>query len=426
MTDGNVYAVASGKGGVGKTTTAVNLGAAFVEAGRSVVVVDVDLGMANLEDFLAAEPGAATLHDVLAGDASIEEAIVPAPGEFDVVFGSPDIEAYGRANPAKLGDAVESLRERYDVVLLDGGGGLSHDVTVPLGLADGIILVTTPSDAAITNVEKTKALVERLDGSIEGVIVTRIGGAGRATPEVVSDRIDVSVLGAVPEDGAIQMSMDEGTPLVSIDRESPAAQSYREIAYGLLGEPLPRDWAEESENPVGATVGGGPDLDEPESAAADDPAESETASATGEQDDPAAAEPVAEGDGDPADDAEDDPAASGESADLVAAEADDGALEDMNGSAAELEDTQDVTDAELDEEPTAGDASDERPAAGIADRLESMEGEETVDSEAASGSASDAPPGSASAAATEATDSAEQKEPEGGSFIMRLFGGLFG
>ena len=250
-----VYAVASGKGGVGKTTTAVNLGAAMAEAGRSVVVVDLDLGMANLADVLGVETPAATLHDVLADEADLEAALVEAPGGFDALLGSSAIEAFGGADPAAIPEVVAALRERYDVVLLDGAAGLSHDMTVPLGLADGVLLITTTANAGVENAAKTQELVDRLGGSIEGAVVTRLGGAGRAAPEAVADRLDVSVLGAVPEDGAIAMSAEEGRPLVTVDRQSPAAQSYREIAYGLLDEPLPRDWADEADGEQPATVG---------------------------------------------------------------------------------------------------------------------------------------------------------------------------
>ncbi|MFB6086030.1 MAG: P-loop NTPase [Halodesulfurarchaeum sp.] len=404
MTEGNVYAVASGKGGVGKTTTAVNLGAAFVEAGRSVVVVDADLGMANLEDFLDVDPVAVTLHDVLAGDESIEEAIRAAPGDFDVVFGSQAIEDYGRADPANLREVIEDLGQRYDVVVLDGGGGLSHDVTVPLGIADGVLIVTTPADAAVTNAEKTIDLVERIGGSIEGLIVTRIGGAGRATPEVVSDRIDRPVLGAVPEDAAIQTSMDEGTPLVAIDRERPAAQSYREIAYGLLGEPLPRDWAGESEDSVGAS-GTDPAGDSPQ--------------------------PDSRGMG-PADTAAPSPAGGS------ATESGEAATGGATGNA-EVGDT---------------------PETGIAARLETMEGEaaggqkgtgETGASEDPSGepvgtaesegdseasplpeTGSEAPPAADEddvdviPGPAESTDGESRDSSDRGSFLGRLFGGLFG
>lgn len=358
MSDGHVYAVASGKGGVGKTTTAVNLGAAFVDAGREVIVVDVDLGMANLADFLDLEAVEGTLHDVLAGDAAIDAAITAAPGGFDVILGSQDIEAFGEADPAKLNTVVPTLRERYDVVLLDGGGGLSHDMTVPLGLADDVIVVSTPTEASITNAIKTIDLIERLDTNLAGLVVTRIGGAGRATPEEVGDRIGLSVLGSVPEDGAIQMSADEGTPIVAIDRDSPAAQAYREIAYGILDEPLPRDWAGDQPGPMddsapsGSSIETTPEPDEP------DPAESEPAEA-------------APGSGEP------EPAET---------------------------------------EPDSAAEGSDRPHEGIADRLESMEDRQAEDSESAD--VVDVSPGPET--------EPEDEEEERGSFLSRLFGGLFG
>lgn len=360
MSDGHVYAVASGKGGVGKTTTAVNLGAAFVEAGRAVIVVDVDLGMANLADFLELESVEVTLHDVLAGDAAIDDAIMAAPGGFDVVLGSQDIEAFGEADPAKLNTVVPTLRERYDIVLLDGGGGLSHDMTVPLGLADDAIVVSTPTEASITNAIKTIGLIERLDTNLAGLIVTRIGGAGRATPEEVGDRIGLSVLGSVPEDGAIQMSAAKGTPIVAIDRDSPAAQAYREIAYGILDEPLPRDWVGDQPGPMGESTG------------------SESSTETTPESDPAEPEPA----------------------------------ESEPPEAAPGSDESEPAEPE----PETGVEESDRPHEGIADRLESMEDRTEDDSDSAD--VVDVSPGPE----TEPEDETNER----GSFLSRLFGGLFG
>ncbi|MFB6071267.1 MAG: AAA family ATPase [Halanaeroarchaeum sp.] len=247
MTDSRVYAIASGKGGVGKTTSAVNLGAAVVEAGRSAVVVDLDLGMANLEDFLEVSSTPATLHDVLADDAPIDDAIASGPAGVDVVPGSDDIEAFGRADPAGLREVVADLRKRYDVVILDTGGGLSHDTTLPLGLADDVVIVTTPDAAAINNAAKTRDLVDRLDGTVEGVVLTRIGGVADDAQGDVRSQIDGRILGSVPEDSNVPASAAAGEPLVAMDRNSPAAQSYREIGYALLDEPLPRDWADDGQ-----------------------------------------------------------------------------------------------------------------------------------------------------------------------------------
>ncbi|AHG04858.1 ParA domain-containing protein [Halobacterium sp. DL1] len=242
---GHVFAVASGKGGVGKTTTAVNAAAAMAEAGRSVVLVDYDLGMANLGTVLEVEPADATLHDVLAGDAETLDAVGSAPGGIDVMVGGTDIEDFGRADPSKLRDVAADLREAYDVVVVDTGGGLSHDTTVPLGLADDVLLVSTPQVAALENTAKTLALAERVGGEVAGLVLTREGGSAD-TEDAVAD-LDVPLLAAIPEDSGVADSEDAGEPLVVHAEESPAAQSYRELGYELLGESPPLSFQEDDE-----------------------------------------------------------------------------------------------------------------------------------------------------------------------------------
>ncbi len=262
---GRVFAVASGKGGVGKTTTAVNLAAAMAEADRSVVLVDYDLGMANVGAVLDIGPGEATLHDVLAGEADALDAVVEAPGEFDVMVGGTNIEDFGRADPSGLREVAEDLREEYDVTIVDTGGGLSHDTTVPLGLADDVLLVSTPQGAALENTAKTLALAERVGGDVTGLVLTRVGG-GDADVEAAVEAVDAPLLGTIPEDSAVADSETAGEPLLVDAPENPAAQSYRELGYELLGESPPvsfRDGDEGGEVSPGAAFAEVAD-DEPE------------------------------------------------------------------------------------------------------------------------------------------------------------------
>ncbi|MFB6268582.1 MAG: P-loop NTPase [Halobacterium sp.] len=263
---GRVFAVASGKGGVGKTTTAVNLAAAMAEADRSVVLVDYDLGMSNVGAVLDVEPADATLHDVLAGDADTLDAVAGAPGGFDAMVGGTHIEDFGRADPSKLREVADDLRAEYDVTIVDTGGGLSHDTTVPLGLADDVLLVSTPQVAALENTKKTLELAERVGGDVTGLILTRVGGRDADVSDAVAD-IDVPLLGKIPEDSSVPDSEDAGEPLLVHAPESPAAQSYRELGYELLGESPPvsfREGDEEAPEAAGAAFAEVMEEEEPE------------------------------------------------------------------------------------------------------------------------------------------------------------------
>lgn len=167
---GTVFAVASGKGGVGKTTTAINLGAMLAATNHEVIVVDTDLGMANVESYLDFKLTGPTLHEVLAGEAGIADAIYAAPGGIDVLPSSTDIHAFAQSQTANLQQVVAELRESYEYVLLDTGAGISYDTILPLSLTDGVLLVTTPDIAAVRDTAKTGELAARVEATVRGAV----------------------------------------------------------------------------------------------------------------------------------------------------------------------------------------------------------------------------------------------------------------
>lgn len=224
---GYVCAIAGGKGGVGRTTTAVNVGAVLqTDAGYDTVVVDADLAMSNVGRMLGVD-SEATIHEVLAGNARVDEAIVQTADGLGVVAGAPALEAYAEANMANLDRVVDLLAEIHDVVLVDTGAGVGEEATVPMRLADGILVVTTTGQTALRSTHSTIQLAERIDGTVLGGIATRARGADEL--DRIEAELGIPALGLVPEHTG-----GSEEPLVTNSPSSPAAQAYQYLTAVLI------------------------------------------------------------------------------------------------------------------------------------------------------------------------------------------------
>ena len=226
-----VFAVASAKGGVGKTTTTANLGVILAETGADVVVIDSDIGMANLGAALGIESPPTTLHDVLNGTAKASEATYEGPGGVYVVPGDTALSSYASADPEKL-PSVLRTHSQADYVLLDVGAGVSHETSLPLSLADDVLLVSTPERDALRDTEKTRQLTEQLGGTVAGAVITRTD-ASTPVSELATGTLATTVLASIPEDEAVRDSLAVGEPLSTYAPNSPAAAAYRELVAEL-------------------------------------------------------------------------------------------------------------------------------------------------------------------------------------------------
>lgn len=148
-----IIAITSGKGGVGKTFLSANLAAALTRRGQRVLVLDADLGLANLDVVLNLHPKI-TLHDVFTGKATLQEAIVQAPGGFSVLLAGSGMVEYSRLTPEvrnQFLNVIQTIAPNYDLILLDTGAGISDVVLFSISLASEVLLVATPEPTSLTD-----------------------------------------------------------------------------------------------------------------------------------------------------------------------------------------------------------------------------------------------------------------------------------
>jgi flagellar biosynthesis protein FlhG len=179
-----IVLVTGGKGGVGKTTLAANTAFALARRGRRVLLVDLDLGLADAHVLLRISPPR-TLEDALFGRCELRDCIVRAELGLDVLAASSGTPAMGQLGDelrARLCAGLRELARDYDILVADGAAGIGPDVLAFCGLADHVLVVTTPEPMAMTDAYGLiKALVTRVDATHGGV-------PELSTPEIVVNR----------------------------------------------------------------------------------------------------------------------------------------------------------------------------------------------------------------------------------------------
>lgn len=218
---GVITAITSGKGGVGKTFVAANLAAALARQGERVLVLDADLGLANLDVVLNLYPKL-TLHDVFTGQTRLEDAVLPAPGGFSVLLAGSGMIEYSRLTPTvrdQLHDVIQRVRPRFDRVLLDTGAGISDVVLYTVSLADEVLLIATPEPTSLTDAYATiKVLASTQPRRTMHLLINQVqrAGEGRAIRKQLQNVIDryvntgldvpvsLELLGEVPLDSAVR------------------------------------------------------------------------------------------------------------------------------------------------------------------------------------------------------------------------------
>lgn len=238
------YVIAGAKGGVGKTTTAINIGAVAASNGYDTVVVELDLPMANVVDLVTLDAdiqSPTTLYDVLTDEASIGQAVYETHSGLSVVPSGTSVEGYAETDISYLAGAHDWLTEEFDLVIYDTPAGLSRETVVPVRLADGMVLVSSPRVASVRNAQNTGTLADRCDTTVAGLVLTKAGTGKSPDAERIAEFLDVTLLGHVPEDDAVSHSQDHGKPVVVHAPQSDAAIAYYQITGQLVDGELSRE-----------------------------------------------------------------------------------------------------------------------------------------------------------------------------------------
>ncbi len=228
--------IISGKGGVGKTTSAINLGAALNSFGKEVIVVDANLTTPNVGLHLGAPIVPINLNHVLLGKAKIGDAVYEHESGTKIIPSSLSVKELRRLNHKKLRDVGKSLRKMADFVIFDAAAGLGEEAVSSMEAADALVLVTNPEIPAVTDALKTAKLAEEMGKEIMGVIVTRSRGLKSEMPlSNIREMLDLPILGVVPEERRMQEALAEKDALLHTHPRTKAAQAYKKIAAKIAG-----------------------------------------------------------------------------------------------------------------------------------------------------------------------------------------------
>lgn len=232
-----VITIASGKGGVGKTTTAINLGAALNYFGKEVVVVDANLTTPNIGLHLGAPIVPVSLNHVLSGKAKVSDALYEHESGTKIIPSSLSIKELRNLNHSGLKDVAKKLKKMADFVILDSAAGLGEEAIASLEAADEVILVTNPEIPAVTDALKTSKLAEQLGKPVRGVVITRYTGSKTQMPVPnVRDMLELPILGVISEDRNVPKSVVMKDALIHTHPKSKASRQYKKLAAKLIGK----------------------------------------------------------------------------------------------------------------------------------------------------------------------------------------------
>ncbi|AUS08426.1 septum site-determining protein MinD [Laceyella sacchari] len=242
---GESIVVTSGKGGVGKSTTSVNIGTALALTGKKVCLVDTDIGLRNLDVLMGLENRIIyDLVDVIEKTCRIEQALI-RDKRCEELYLLPAAQTKDKTavSSNQLRWLVAELKEQFDYVIIDCPAGIENGFKNAVAGADQAIVVTIPENAAIRDADRVIGLLEKEEIAPPKLVINRmrkqmVRDGGMMDVDEVVAVLAIDLLGVVPDDEQVIRSGNLGEP-ISFDNKNLAAKAYRNIARRIQGEMVP-------------------------------------------------------------------------------------------------------------------------------------------------------------------------------------------
>ena len=240
-----VIVITSGKGGVGKTTTTANIGAALADKGHKVLLIDTDIGLRNLDVVMGLENRIVyDLIDVIEGRCRISQALIKDKRcQNLVLLPAAQIRDKNDVNADQMKELISSLKDSFDYILIDCPAGIEQGFKNAIAAANEAIVVTTPEVSATRDADRIIGLLEAAGIKNPRLVINRlridmVKDKNMLGVEDILEILAVKLLGVVPDDENVVISTNKGEPLV-YKGDSLAAKAFKNIASRIEGVEVP-------------------------------------------------------------------------------------------------------------------------------------------------------------------------------------------
>lgn len=243
---GIVYAITSGKGGVGKTTTVANISTGLALRGNTVAVIDTDIGLRNLDLVMGLENRIVyDLVDVIEKRATLKQALIKdkkLKANLQLLPAS-QTKDKSAVTPEDMITLLKEMKEQFDYVLIDSPAGIEQGFKNAVAGADKVIIVTNPELSAIRDADRIIGLLDSYGKENPKLIINRVRPEMVKKGEMIDvdeiiDALEVELQGIVPDDEAVIISTNKGEAVIR-DIESNAAKAYSNIVDRITGKTVP-------------------------------------------------------------------------------------------------------------------------------------------------------------------------------------------